>query len=1412
MRGILFFFMVFIFSICFLNAQNCDEVKHPDYEALMSLYNSTDGPNWRSLKGWKEGADEISCNPCDFNGSSWFGISCDAEGRVVSLILSSIPLKGLLPKELAQLDNLEKLFLGSNLLNGQIPVELSQLQNLVVLDLSRNELVGQIPKELSRLGKLEHLILRSNQLKGNIPVELSQILNLELLDLEENVLSGCFPEELCILNQDQRRACSFDDINFEGCQYDFRNNEGLPWGGDFGRYCNGENQIGAPCMVIGEEAIINENCECVVQQEVINNSCRERDSLALIALYNATDGLNWTNTWDLNRPIDEWFGIELNEDGCVVIVRLLRNNLFGKIPPEIGELLDVFDLNLQENNLMGLIPTTIGNLTKLIGLQLGTNNLTGSILTELSNLNKLIILDISNNNLFGEIPQLICELSQLEVIYLNNNSLSGQIPDCLANLSEALRLDLSNNSLSGCIPNNLTQLCGLNNQESINCSENIIGLQGCSIKFNGNGNLPWEGDFGRFCNGQEQIGAPCNDGNPQSSNDQINDNCECVGETTQPVECDLIGQTCDDDNFSTFDDKFDENCNCIGFVPTCTNDAEGLYALYQQCGGENWLYYDFETDTPDQTYNWDLSVPLDDWVGVSNIQGCITTVSLFGYNINRINKETGESELQFQRTGVTGEIPDELSNLKYLRFFGISNDSLIGRIPDYFGDFKHLISLNLFDNELSGTIPNSLNKLRNIESLTLSYNELISPIPDLDSLVNLEYLSLNNNLFQQDIPHYICDYDSLKSLNLSYNEFTESPILECLRELETLETLSLNGINAIDGIPDWICDFKYLRSLSLGDNCLNTELLPCIGSIDSLRTLSIYRSKISGTIPSEYCSLAKLRNISLRNNDLKGDFPECFNDFQNLEIISYTNNKLTSAAHIINDIEARQYLIGDNCFVEMPDLTNVTRWTSLGTALNCVNNKLSFEDLLQNAIIFNDSTLNTFYAPQALVYVDTVFQVVNGTEFTINLGFDEVIAGNQYLWLKEDIQVDLIEGSNQFSFDPISWEDEGTYTVQVTNPTLPELTLFSHPIKIEILCNVINTSQNLTICESESVEIGNALFDANNSQGTVTLNTDRGCDSIIEVSLNILVENEILVERTLCENEEQNILGEVFSKDRLSGIIERPGTNGCVERTIVNLSLLENSKSTIDTFICDLSTALSINNQFYEESGSYVQNFPVANQCDSILNILILDAEVGDPCNDLNENTDNDTVQEDCTCLGEPPCIMPDLGEDEFFIRIGFDSIYDVIENDILPLDRDISILSISEHSGSIRLNLQDQLFVSISENLVEDIIIEYEGCDLSCNACSSNFITIKNQLFEDLVKTNAFTPDGDGDNDLLRFTDSDVIEDSELWIYNRWGDQIYKKENYTNDWDGDGYPDGVYYYILKVGETVIKNSLTILR
>ena len=60
----------------------------------------------------------------------------------------------------------------------------------------------------------------------------------------------------------------------------------------------------------------------------------EQDSLALVALYNATNGPNWTNNenW-LTGPVSSWFGVDVNIGNNRVIRLDLRNNqLSGAIP------------------------------------------------------------------------------------------------------------------------------------------------------------------------------------------------------------------------------------------------------------------------------------------------------------------------------------------------------------------------------------------------------------------------------------------------------------------------------------------------------------------------------------------------------------------------------------------------------------------------------------------------------------------------------------------------------------------------------------------------------------------------------------------------------------------------------------------------------------------------------------------------------------------------------------------------------------------------------------------------------------------------------------------------------------------------------------------------------------------------
>ena len=94
-----------------------------DREALIALYEATDGPNWVNNENW------LSDVPTD----DWHRVDTDAGGRVVRLNLSYSQLSDEIPSELGNLSNLVGLELWDNRLSGCIPAVLQSSQ-LIDLD------------------------------------------------------------------------------------------------------------------------------------------------------------------------------------------------------------------------------------------------------------------------------------------------------------------------------------------------------------------------------------------------------------------------------------------------------------------------------------------------------------------------------------------------------------------------------------------------------------------------------------------------------------------------------------------------------------------------------------------------------------------------------------------------------------------------------------------------------------------------------------------------------------------------------------------------------------------------------------------------------------------------------------------------------------------------------------------------------------------------------------------------------------------------------------------------------------------------------------------------------------------------------------------------------------------------------
>ena len=425
---------------------NCEGFS-PDREALIALYNATDGPNWPQYRfhNW------LSTKPIN----TWGGVVTDANGRVTKLAMYRSNLTGIIPPEISQLHNLEVLDLSQNNLTGSIPAdlgklsklrrldlnqnnmsgiipaELGQLRNLEELDLSQNKLSGSIPSELGRFEKLQQLLLDWNNLTGSMPPELGQLSNLQILDITANNLSGSIPAEFGQLS-------NLRQIRLLNNKLTGRIPPELGQLARLEQLSLGDDLTGSIPPELGE--LVN------LQQLSLNGDLTGSIPPELGRL----GRLKWLGLGGNN--LEGSIPPELGQLQSLQSLSLQVNELTGNLPVELGQLDNLEVLYLGDNHLSGSIPAEFGQLRSIHQLYLDENELSGSIPPELGHLGNLEQLGLSQNNLTGNIPPALGQLGDLEILYLNQNELTGSIPSDLGRLLNLRSLTIASNQLSGPVP------------------------------------------------------------------------------------------------------------------------------------------------------------------------------------------------------------------------------------------------------------------------------------------------------------------------------------------------------------------------------------------------------------------------------------------------------------------------------------------------------------------------------------------------------------------------------------------------------------------------------------------------------------------------------------------------------------------------------------------------------------------------------------------------------------------------------------------------------------------------------------------------------------------------------------------------------------------------------------------------
>ena len=141
-----------------------------------------------------------------------------------------------------------------------------------------------------------------------------------------------------------------------------------------------------------------------------------------------------------------------------------------------------------------------------------------------------------------------------------------------------------------------------------------------------------------------------------------------------------------------------------------------------------------------------------------------------------------------------------------------------------------------------------------------------------------------------------------------------------------------------------------------------------------------------------------------------------------------------------------------------------------------------------------------------------------------------------------------------------------------------------------------------------------------------------------------------------------------------------------------------------------------------------------------------------------------------------------------------------------------------NSYSWSPSASLNDPTSATPTATPTESTVYSVVGTTSSgCTANRAVSVLVKDDYWIDY--TNVITPNGDGVNDVFRIRNIDMFNMCKFRIYNRWGDLMFSRSNYLNDWagtwDGHPLPADTYYFTIDCADVEgndFNGAITILK
>ena len=833
------------------------------------------------------------------------------------------------------------------------------------------------------------------------------------------------------------------------------------------------------------------------------NSPSDLDSLALVALYNQCNGVNWTKqtNW-LKGPLSTWQGV-IVENGRVVGLdqgdQVNSVGIIGPLPAEMVNLTEIRQLNFSNNAIAGNLPDSWSALVKLEDLRLigdqitgslpdswsamvnlkvlllGLNQLSGTLPSSWSSLQNLYTLILSFNNLTGTLPDSWSVLTKFEAVDLSNNQLSGVLPDSWKSLINLNLLGLSNNKISGPLPESWSafsklytlQLGGNQLTGSLPASwSTFVNLEILSLQENKlSGPLPesWSvlSNMVLLDLSKNQISGVF----PSSWTSfvnlkslKLNGNQISGLPSFKPftqlnelfVQDNLLDFGSVEPNIGVPIGTFNYSPQAlIGQSATLTRNAGSEFRISFPVGGQNNKYQWFKNG---------VLIP-----GANGTEYIINAVSLGDagdYTCQITN--TVATQLTLTSNPITLQIGNQIfdtvsDSLALVALYKQCNglnwtkqtNWLKGNLNTWQGvtvENGRVVGLDLGDQNnsvgLIGQLPYDLSNLNEIRNLSFWNNKLTGTLSDSwTAFTKLQLLNLSGNQFSGTLPGSWSALVSLSELILSNNQFTGN-LPESWSALSSL-TLVLIFSNQLSGsLPDSWSKLSNLTNLQLAYNKLTGPLPVSWSALKNLTWLVLGGNLLTGNIPDSWNALVNMEGLWLYDNKLTGNLPSGWSAFAHLSSLMLGSNQFTGAIPQSwqSLTNLQQLYLNDNQISSVPSFSALTNLNEL--LVN--NNMLDFGSIEPNVGI----PISTFYySPQAPVGQPSIIIKNLGDQFSTSV----TVGGqhNKYQWYKNGSLIPGATGTT-FTISSVTLADTGDYTCQITNTVATQLTLTSNPVTLQI--------------------------------------------------------------------------------------------------------------------------------------------------------------------------------------------------------------------------------------------------------------------------------------------------------------------------------------------------------------------------